>query len=119
MDHDDTALVGTADSFKPWTIKSVANEVRDLANIAARREGLTVGQWLERVIRAATTESDGRSLTLSPPRSAMVSPPQSDRAELRELVAMAREATPGKDSDALKLARRIVRDRLLAVQSAG
>lgn len=44
------------DIIQPWTIKAVAREARDLAVIAARREGLTVGQWLERVIREAAGE---------------------------------------------------------------
>ena len=117
MDDADTALNGVTDSIKPWTIKSVASEVRDLAIIAARKEGLTVGQWLERVIRAATAESDGQSLIVSPPRSAPVSL-QSDQVGLRELVAMARELTPPeKDSEAMKLARSVVRDRLRALRS--
>jgi hypothetical protein len=44
------------DIIKPWTIKAVAVEARDMAVIAARREGLTVGQWLERVIREAASD---------------------------------------------------------------
>ncbi len=44
------------DIIKPWTIKAVATEARDLEIIAARREGMTVGQWLERVIREAASD---------------------------------------------------------------
>ena len=44
------------DKMHPWTIKAMSNEARDIAVIAARREGLTVGQWLERVIREAASD---------------------------------------------------------------
>jgi hypothetical protein len=56
--EDDAAepLVGAVDTVKPWTIKSVPTEIRDLAIISARKEGLTIGQWLERRIRAWTEE---------------------------------------------------------------
>ena len=40
--HDPVDTVG------PWTIKSVAKATYDLVTNAARREGLTVGQLLER-----------------------------------------------------------------------
>jgi hypothetical protein len=44
------------DKMQPWTIKSMSTEARNVAVIAARREGLTVGQWLERVIREAASD---------------------------------------------------------------
>ena len=36
------------DTIGPWTIKAVPTETRNRVTVAARREGLTVGQWLER-----------------------------------------------------------------------
>jgi hypothetical protein len=36
------------DVMGPWTIKSVSTATRDKVTLAARKEGLTVGQWLER-----------------------------------------------------------------------
>ena len=45
------------DSIAPWTIKAVAKTTRDAVTNAARREGLTVGQWLER--RVAEWERAG------------------------------------------------------------
>ena len=45
------------DSIAPWTIKAVAKTTRDAVTNAARREGLTVGQWLER--RVAEWEGAG------------------------------------------------------------
>ncbi len=39
------------DTVAPWTIKAVAVRTRETVIAAARREGLTVGQWLERRVR--------------------------------------------------------------------
>ena len=36
------------DMIGPWTIKAVPTETRNKVIVAARKEGLTVGQWLER-----------------------------------------------------------------------
>jgi localization factor PodJL len=38
------------DLIKPWSIKAVATRTQGIATAAARREGLTVGQWLEKRI---------------------------------------------------------------------
>jgi localization factor PodJL len=38
------------DLIKPWSIKAVATRTQAIATAAARREGLTVGQWLEKRI---------------------------------------------------------------------
>jgi len=40
----------------PWSVKGVDPEAREAAKIAARRAGLTVGQWLSQTIRSAATE---------------------------------------------------------------
>ena len=40
----------------PWSVKGVEPEAREAAKIAARRAGLTVGQWLSQTIRSAATE---------------------------------------------------------------
>jgi hypothetical protein len=50
-DDDDTPIPGTTDSIKPWTLRAMPNEVRNMAIAIARDEGLTVSQWLERLIR--------------------------------------------------------------------
>ena len=44
------------DSVAPWTIKAVSTATRDTVTAAARREGLTVGQWLERRVAEWTGE---------------------------------------------------------------
>jgi len=45
------------DTAAPWTFESVATRIYEAATKAARREGLTVGQWLER--RVAEWEGEG------------------------------------------------------------
>jgi hypothetical protein len=42
------------DTMAPWTIKSVATSTRETVTAAARKEGMTVGQWLERQVREWT-----------------------------------------------------------------
>lgn len=42
--------------LSPWSVKGVDPEAREAAKIAARRAGLTVGQWLSQTIRSAATE---------------------------------------------------------------
>jgi hypothetical protein len=58
MDHDD--VVGAMDPTRPWTIKAISIEVRDMAIGAARKEGLTVGQWLEKRVREWCGDSNGQ-----------------------------------------------------------
>jgi hypothetical protein len=52
----DQVLTGPVDAVGPWTIKAVPTEIRNLAISAARKEGLTVSQWLERRVREWTNE---------------------------------------------------------------
>ena len=41
----------TADP-KPWSIRGVHPEVRNAALAEAKREGVTIGEWLDRAIRS-------------------------------------------------------------------
>lgn len=52
------------DTAAPWTIKSVSVATREIVTAAARREGLTVGQWLER--RVAEWEREGSPTQVIP-----------------------------------------------------
>ena len=61
MDNPGSDPIGTS----PWSVKGVDPEAREAAKIAARRAGLTVGQWLSQTIRSAATEqlrSGGRAM---------------------------------------------------------
>ena len=78
-------------AIEPWTIKGVTTETRKQVIAAARKEGLTVGQWLERQVNEWL-----------------------DHQELRELVQMANDLSP-RDGSLLRLARARVRDRLKAL----
>jgi len=40
------------DDPKPWSIRGVHPEVRNAALAAAKREGVTIGEWLDRAIRS-------------------------------------------------------------------
>lgn len=79
-DDDDVPLVGTTDAVKPWTIKSMPNEVRNMVVSAARDANLTVSQWLERTIRERV--SMGRS----------VPPANGSRMNIQELVSLVEAA---------------------------
>jgi hypothetical protein len=52
VSDDAEPLAGQLDPIRPWTIRAVSVEARDLAIGAARKEGVSVGQWLERRIRS-------------------------------------------------------------------
>ena len=122
--EDPPPVTGAVDAAAPWTIENISVETRNLVVAAARRDGLTVGQWLDRRVRE--WEADG-SPAVSPSQPGMARPltvvgpaaaPRSDLDDLRELVRMARELTPAdKDTDVLRAARRVVRDRLRAMRA--
>ena len=48
----------------PWSVKGVEPEAREAAKIAARRAGMTVGQWLNHTIRTAAAQQ-----LVTPPRA--------------------------------------------------
>lgn len=97
------------DSVGPWTIKAVAKATRDAVTNAARREGVTVGQWLER--RVAEWEDTGSPVAVSRP------PPTVHLGELAQLIeatrALAGDATvtvpPQLAKDALSMVRLAIR----------
>ena len=97
------------DSVGPWTIKAVAKATRDAVTNAARREGLTVGQWLER--RVAEWEDAGSPVAMSRPQ------PTVNLGELAQVMeaarALAGDATvtvpPQLAKDALSMVRLAIR----------
>lgn len=42
------------DDIKPWTIRGIPPEERNAAGEAAKRDGMTLGDWLRRAIRTET-----------------------------------------------------------------
>jgi hypothetical protein len=71
---EDQGVRDPIDKMQPWTIKSMSTEARDMAVIAARREGLTVGQWLERVIREAASDQSAVVANKSAPDVVRLAP---------------------------------------------
>ena len=95
------------DSVGPWTIKAVAKATRDAVTNAARREGLTVGQWLER--RVAEWEDAGSPVARPQPTVNL-----GELAQVMEAArALAGDATvtvpPQLAKDALSMVRLAIR----------
>jgi hypothetical protein len=55
------------DLMKPWTIKSVSTQTQATVLAAARRENLTVGQWLEKRVGEWETSGSPEPRDLPPP----------------------------------------------------
>ena len=72
------------DDPKPWSIRGVHPEVRNAALSAARREGLTIGDWLDRAIRSHIKigRKQGENLSDTPVRQA------TDLSDAERLVSM-------------------------------
>ena len=63
-DHDQDQDRVTVDQMAPWTIKSVSKTTRDVITLSARKEGRTVGQWLDK--RVGEWVEDGRPVHVEP-----------------------------------------------------
>jgi hypothetical protein len=95
------------DAMAPWTIKSFPTATRNRIIAFARKEGLTVGQWVER--RVEEWEDTGQPLRVG----------AGGQPDLRELVTLARELSPGDmDTALLRLARTTVREHLQGFRRA-
>jgi len=100
------------DAMAPWTIKAVAGRTRLKVIAAARREGVTVGQWLEK--RVEEWEADGAPLPLSAAPAAAVPAGLGDLAGFiqatRALAETAGVAVPPQLArDAITTARKAMR----------
>ncbi|WP_461494265.1 peptidoglycan-binding protein [Pyruvatibacter sp.] len=61
----------------PWSVKGIEPEAREAAKVAARREGKTLGQWLNEKIIDASDEEDAEisaDTALRPPASSSGNP---------------------------------------------
>ena len=120
---EDEPISGAVDTVKPWTIKSVATETRDMAISAARKEGLTTGQWLERHVRQWCEEDGFARDEPGQPGSALqlanVRPPDRVMAA-GQMVTLAMELAalpPERRTDpVIRAARGTVRAILLALR---
>lgn len=106
--EDQSVADEPVDSVAPWTIKSVAKSTRDAVTMAARREGLTVGQWLERRVLDWEGEGSPVAIAAGPPMSLGELAQAMDAA--RELAREAGVAVPPKLArEGLNLVRQAMR----------
>lgn len=75
-----------SETVKPWTVKGLPPEERNAAIAAAKREGVTMGEWLGRAIRHYVQHGNKPPA----PTHEQVTPEQT-RAEVRELVSLISE----------------------------
>ena len=99
------------DGASPWTIKSMSIQARLAVITAARKEGITVGQWLER--RVAEWLVDGSPTSVAAPRGASS---QHNLAELAQAMDAARALA---DAAGVKVPPSLAREGLaLMLQAA-
>lgn len=77
-----------SETVKPWTIKGLPLEERNAAISAAKRQGVTMGEWLGRAIRHYVQH--GNKPPAATTKEQEVTPEQA-RAEVRELVSLISE----------------------------
>lgn len=92
------------DKMAPWTIKSVSTVTRDTVTNAARRDGLTVGQWLER--RVAEWEGAGSPVQVGGSQATSVAP--ATMLDMHALEAAARAMAALSQAPDTPAARRTV-----------
>lgn len=70
----------------PWAIRNVTLEARNAATSAAKREGLTLGEWLDRAIRQQIKQERHQSLArpLEETLAELVKQMQADREERKQ-----------------------------------
>lgn len=78
-------LEDPVDAMGPWTIKSIPTRTRNKVNAAARRENLTVGQWIEK--RVDDWEADG-----APVRTPAAPAPAGNLTEIADMLRATTEA---------------------------
>jgi hypothetical protein len=67
MDDDAETISGAVENMGQWTIKVIAKTAQNAAISAARDEGMTVGQWLEKRIREWTSSDSPRGKPVGNP----------------------------------------------------
>ena len=101
-------MTDPTDTMQPWTIKSLPTRTRDTVVAAAKREGLTVGQWLER--RVGEWEAAGSPVPV--PTSTGPAP------NLGDLAAVMQAARALADAAGVPVPPHLARDALATVKLA-
>lgn len=104
------------DSMGPWTIKSVSTKTRETITQAAKKEGLTVGQWLDK--RVGEWVEDGRPVHVEPTSPNNLAEIAHLMEAAQRLAAAANVAVPPQlAKDGLGLLRQAVKQTKRASQS--
>ena len=61
----------------PWSVKGIDPKAREIAKDLARRQGLTLGDWLNRMIEDSAGGAEGPELSEASPVSAGTMDPSS------------------------------------------
>lgn len=77
------------ETVKPWTVKGLPPEERNAAIAAAKRDGVTIGDWLARAIRHYVQHGNKPPAATGPEVPEIT--PEQARAEVRELVGLISE----------------------------
>lgn len=91
----------------PWSVKGIEPEAREAAKLAARRAGLTLGEWLNSVIFDQSAHNVGATQFDSHAWESLVStappPPEPPRPEPQPRTRTGRAAAERRDDNALRL----------------
>lgn len=116
MDEDQDRDRVTVDQMAPWTIKSVSKTTRDVITLSARKEGRTVGQWLDK--RISEWSGDGSPIHVQPTSpSNLAEIAQLMEATLKLATASNVAVPPQLAKDGLGLLRQAVKQTKRASQS--
>ncbi|WP_040133527.1 hypothetical protein [Acetobacter pasteurianus] len=103
------------DEPKPWSIRGVHPEVRNAALAAAKREGVTIGEWLDRAIRAHVKNGRNPTENLSD-APVKQTPDLSDAERLVSMISRLAEAGAPVPKSVASKAYSVIRDGLKDIQ---
>ncbi|KXV02385.1 hypothetical protein [Acetobacter cerevisiae] len=105
------------DDPKPWSIRGVHPEVRNAALAAAKREGVTIGEWLDRAIRSQvkSVRKQGENVSDNAVRQAA---DLSDAERLVSMISRLSEAGAPVPKSVASKAYNVIRDGLKDVQES-
>lgn len=104
------------DEPKPWSIRGVHPEVRNAALAAAKRDSVTIGEWLDRAIRSHIKTVRNPKENLSDNIVEQVTD-LSDVERLISMITQLSEAGAPVPKSVASKAYSIIRDRLKGVQN--
>ena len=107
---EDQTFVGVIEPTEPWTIKAFSRTLRLAVINAARLEGVTTGQWLERCVRDRLEIDGAAAQALPAPRAPPAPAPPLDLAGLAQLLgALGTLPEGGLRRDAERTTRAVLR----------